>query len=75
MTIDSQLNFDQHVDDLCKKLAERITVLQKIRCLLPLDRRIFSYNAMVKQVPFYDEGKINRSILVYTQISAVTYPI
>lgn len=75
MTIDSQLNFDQHVDDLCKKFAERITVLQKIRCLLPLDRRIFCYNAMVKQVPFYDEGKINRSILVYTQISAITHPI
>ena len=24
----------QHVDDLCKKFAERITVLQEIRCFI-----------------------------------------
>jgi len=26
VTIDSQFSFDQHVDDLCKKLAQRIAV-------------------------------------------------
>lgn len=36
-TIDSQLTFDQHVDDLRKKLAHRIAVLRKIRRLPPLD--------------------------------------
>ena len=39
VTVESQLTFEQHVDDLCKKLAQRIAVLQKIRRLLPLDRR------------------------------------
>ena len=39
VTIDSQLSFDQHVDDLCKRLAQRIAVLRKIRRSLPLGQR------------------------------------
>ena len=53
VTIDSQLSFDQHVDDLCKKLAQRIAVLRKIRRSLPLDQRKLYYNAMIKQKLLY----------------------
>ena len=53
VTIDSQLSFDQHVDDLCKKLAQRIAVLRKIRRSLPLDQRKLYYNAMIKQTMLY----------------------
>ena len=53
VTIDSQLSFDQHVDDLCKKLAQRIAVLRKIRRSLPLDQRKLYYNAMIKQIMLY----------------------
>ena len=49
VTIDSQLSFDQHVDGLCKKLAQRVAVLRKIRRSLPLDQRKLYYNAMIKQ--------------------------
>ena len=49
VTIDSQLSFDQHVDDLYKKLAQRIAVLRKIRRSVPLDQRKLYYNAMIKQ--------------------------
>ena len=53
VTIDSQLSFDQHVDDLCKRLAQRIAVLRKIRRSLPLDRRKSYDNAMIKQTMLY----------------------
>lgn len=53
VTTDSQLSFDQHVDDLCKKLAQRIAVLRKIRRLLPLDQRKLYNNAMFKQTMLY----------------------
>ena len=53
VTIDSQLSFDQHVDDLCKRLAQRITVLQKIGRSLPLDQRKSYYNAMIKQTMLF----------------------
>ena len=53
VTIDSQLSFDQHVDGLCKKLAQRVAVLRKIRRSLPLDQRKLYYNAMIKQTMLY----------------------
>ena len=53
VTIDSQLSFDQHVDDLCKRLAQRIAVLRKIRRSVSLDQRKSYYNAMIKQTTLY----------------------
>ena len=29
--IDTQLNFNEHIDNLCKKLTQRIAVLKKLR--------------------------------------------
>ena len=51
--IDTQLNFNEHIDNLCKKLTQRIAVLKKIRRHLPLDQRILYYNAMKKQTMMY----------------------
>ena len=53
VTIDSQLTFDQHVENLCTKLSQRIAVLRKIRRFLPLDHRKLYYNAMIKQTMLY----------------------
>ena len=36
VTLDSHLNFAEHIDDLCKKVAQRIAVLEKIKRNLPL---------------------------------------
>ena len=51
--IDSQLSFNEHTDNLCKKLTRHIPVLKKIRRYLPLDQRILYYNAMIKQTMMY----------------------
>ena len=51
--IDTQLNFNEHIDHLCKKLTQRIAVLKKVRRHLPLDQRILYYNAMIKQTMMY----------------------
>ena len=51
--IDTQLNFNDHIDNLCKGLTQCIAVLKKIRCNLPLDQLILYYNAMIKQIMMY----------------------
>ena len=51
--IDTQLNFNEHIDNLCKKLTQRIAVLKKIRHHLPLDQQILYFNAMIKQTMMY----------------------
>ena len=53
VTIDKHLSFDVHVEELCKKLSQRIAVLRKIRKLIPIEQRILYYNAMIKQVMLY----------------------
>ena len=50
VTIDKYLSFDVHVEELCKKLSQRIAVLRKIRRFIPIEQRILYYNAMIKQV-------------------------
>lgn len=53
VTIDCQLTFDQHVENLCTKLSQRIAVLRKIRRFFPIDQRKLYYNAMIKQTMLY----------------------
>ena len=53
VTIDNQLTFDQHIENLCTKLSQRIAVLRKIRRSLPLDQRKLYGNAMIKQTMLY----------------------
>ena len=36
VTIDKHLSFDVHVEELCKKLSQRIAVLRKIRRFIPI---------------------------------------
>ena len=45
---DTQRNFNEHIDNLCKKLTQCITVLKTIRRHLPLDEQILYCNAMIK---------------------------
>ncbi|RMX54431.1 hypothetical protein pdam_00025680, partial [Pocillopora damicornis] len=44
------LNFNESIDNLCKKLTQRIAFLKKIRHHLPLDQQILYYNSMIKQI-------------------------
>ena len=51
--IDKELNFTEHVNVMCKKLAQRIGVLKKIKRHLPLEERKLYYNALIKPVMMY----------------------
>ena len=51
--IDQELAFDKHIDELLKKLGQRLGVIRKIKRFLPLDQRKQYYNTMVKQVMMY----------------------
>ena len=51
--IDDNLNFDHHIEELCKKISQRIAVFKKIRCFMPLKQRMLYYNSMIKQVMLY----------------------
>ena len=51
--VDQSLNFNEHVEQLCKKLSHRIAVLRKIQQYFPIGERILYYNAMIKQTMFY----------------------
>ena len=43
--LDSHLSFTEHIDDLCKKVSQRIAVLKKIKRNLPLAERKLYFNA------------------------------
>ena len=51
--VDQDLSVDEHIEQLCKKLAKRIGLLRSIRQYLPLNERIFFYNPTVKSVFLY----------------------
>ena len=53
VTLDSHLNFTEHIDDLCKKVAQRIAVLKKIKRNLPLAERKLFFNVLIKPVMLY----------------------
>lgn len=51
--IDDKLNFDDDIEELCKKISQRIAVLKKIICFMPLEQRMLYFNSMIKQVMLY----------------------
>ena len=54
LEIDSELSFTYHVEKLCKKLSQRIGVLnEKIRSCLPTKQRLLYYNTMIRSVLHY----------------------
>ena len=53
VTMDSNLLFDDHIDELCKKVAQRIGVLKNIRKNLPIKERKLFFNSMIKPVMLY----------------------
>ena len=50
VTMDGNLLFDDHIDELCKKVAQRIGVLKNIRKNLPIKERKVFFNSMIKPV-------------------------
>ena len=58
----TQLNFNENIDNLCKKLIQRIAFLKKIRHHLPLDQQILYYNAMIKQIMYGSSVWVSTSV-------------
>ena len=51
--IDQELSFNDHLDYVCTKLAQRIGTLRSIRHYLPLNERLIFYNTIIKPVMMY----------------------
>ena len=51
--IDQELSFNDHIDYVCKKLAQRKGTLRSIRHYLPLNERLIFYNTIIKPVMMY----------------------
>ena len=51
--IDTNLNFNDHIDNLCKKLSKRIGLLRHICKYLKKEQREIYYNGVVKPVLMY----------------------
>jgi hypothetical protein len=51
--LNEELNFNEHIDMVCKKLSKRIGLLRSIRHCLPLKERIQFYNAIIKPIFTY----------------------
>ncbi|KAL9958504.1 hypothetical protein ACROYT_G035530 [Oculina patagonica] len=53
LEIDHELTFIPHVDKICIKLSQRIGILKRIKCCLPLKHRLLYYNTMIRPIIDY----------------------
>ena len=51
--LDNHLSFTEHIDDICKKVSQRIAVLKKIKRNLPLAEGKLYFNALIKPIMLY----------------------
>ena len=51
--LDNHLSFTEHIDDICKKVSQRIAVLKKIKRNLPLAERKLYFKALIKPIMLY----------------------
>ena len=53
VVIDSQMNYESYIDELCKKLSERIGLLKHISPFLKQRQRETCYNVVIKPTLLY----------------------
>ena len=68
LTIDSNLNFNNHIDILCKKVSQRIGVLKNIKKNLPIKERILFFNSMIKPIMLYGSPVWDSCSLVISKL-------
>ena len=49
--IDTSLNFNKHVDTVCKSISSKLDLLRRIKRYLPIEYRKFFYNAYIYCLP------------------------
>ena len=47
VTIDSKLNFNHHINNVCKKASQRIGVLMRLKNLIPTEAKLQLYKAAI----------------------------
>ena len=47
MTIDNKLNFNHHINNVCKKANKRIEVLMRLKNLIPTEAKLQLYKAAI----------------------------
>ena len=47
VTIDSKLNFNHHINNMCKKASQRIGVLMRLKNLIPTEAKLQLYKAAI----------------------------
>ena len=47
VTIDSKLNFNHHISNVCKKASQRIGVLMRLKNLIPTEAKLQLYKAAI----------------------------
>ena len=47
------VKLDKHIDDICKRVSQRIAVLKKIKRNLPLAERKLYFNTLIKPIMLY----------------------
>ena len=52
--IDTSLNFNKHVDTVCKSISSKLALLRRIKCYLPIEYRKLFYNAYTCILPSLD---------------------
>ena len=52
LTIDAQLSWSKHVDEICKKASSAIGALKRVRLFIPTEVAIQIYNALI--LPHFD---------------------
>ena len=52
LTIDAQLSWSKHVDEICKKASSAIGALKRVRLFIPTKVAIQIYNALI--LPHFD---------------------
>ena len=52
LTIDAQLSWSKHVDEICKKASSAIGALKRVRPFIPTEVAIQIYNALI--LPHFD---------------------
>ena len=57
VVIDSQMNYESHIDELCKKLSKRIGLLKHISPFLKQPQRETYYNGVIKPTLLYRSMK------------------
>ena len=47
VTMDKKLNFHEHIAGLCHKISRQISILNRFKCLIPLDAKLQLYNSFI----------------------------